>query len=148
MRFAPTSVETNFIYSTDHFNFSWLVAKIYKAKMYTLFCMHLINLISTCELGSLVKLHFFRKKIKGNLFKHIFLKCSPTMCLFFLKYVRASLTSRIIKFSSFPWLAIFLKLKNGYIWLLQWSAIHSKFSFSLDHKMQSVVIKSLKVLSN
>ena len=45
-------------------------------------------------------------------------------------------------------LAIYLKLKNVFIWQLQWSAIYSKYKFcflSQSSKCQSMVIKSLNV---
>ena len=56
------------------------------------------------------------------------------------------------KFLHWPRLAIFLlKLKNVYIWQLQWSAIHSKYKFcflSQSSKCQNMVIKSLNTWSN
>ena len=93
----------------------------------------------------LVKLHYFqfvfienciyvkqKKSIKDqrNFCSNTFLKCSPTLWVLILRYdICAYFTNRMISISSLPQLAIFLKLKNVYIWQLQWSAIHSKYIF-------------------
>ena len=122
------------------------------------------KVIKICTtIGSFVKLHYFqfaflencvnKKQKKSKKDQRNF--CSNTLntlWVLILRYdVHASFTKRIIKISSFPLLEILLKLKNVYIWQLQWSAIHFKYKFcflSQSSKCQSMVIKSLNVWIN
>ena len=88
-----------------------------------------------------------QQKIKGR-----FLKCSPTMWVFILKHdVCTSLTSRIIIIFFIPLVSDLPEIEECLHWTatIVWNSFQIwNLFFSLDHKMQSVVIKSLKVWSN